>query len=81
MAVEGSLVTDAERGGRRVFLLPDGSPDPSPAGVYLPMDDLASVSVRDYAPNGSIVAAEIQGVAFGSFTEHRRSDRARVPGD
>ncbi len=68
VAVEGDLVTTLSAAAENFFLLPGGSPDPSPAGVYLPSDDLASVSVRDYAPNGSIVAAEIQGVAFGSFT-------------
>jgi hypothetical protein len=68
VAVEGALVTTLSAAAGRFFLLAGGSPDPSPAGVYLPSDDLASVSVRDYAPKGSIVAAEIQGVAFGSFT-------------
>ena len=68
VAVEGSLVTTLSPAASNFFLLPDGSPDPSPAGVYLPADDLASVSVRDFAPNGSIVAQEIQAVAFGSFT-------------
>jgi FG-GAP-like repeat/FG-GAP repeat len=67
VAVEGSLVTTLSPAASNFFRLPDGSPDPSPAGVYLPADDLASVSVRDYAPNDSIIAAEIQGVAFGSF--------------
>jgi hypothetical protein len=70
VAVEGSLVTTLSAAAQGFFLMPSGSPDPSPAGVYLPADDLASVSVRDHAPNGSIVAAEIQGVAFGSFTSN-----------
>ena len=37
--------------------------------MYLPDDDIAGVGIRDHAPAGSIVAAEIQGVAFGSFTD------------
>jgi hypothetical protein len=41
--------------------------DQSPGGVYLPDDDIAGVGIRDYAPKGSILAAEIQGVGFGSF--------------
>jgi hypothetical protein len=36
--------------------------------VYLPDDALAGVAVRDYAPNGFIQAASIQGIAFGSHT-------------
>jgi hypothetical protein len=77
VAVEGSLVTTLSPAASAFFILPSNSPDPSPAGVYLPMDDLASVSVRDYAPNHSIVAAEIQAVAFGSF---KNTSGAIVPG-
>jgi hypothetical protein len=68
VAVEGSLVTTLTSAAENFFLLPSGIPDPSPAGIYLPSDNLASVSVRDYAPDGSIDAADIQAVAFGSFT-------------
>ena len=68
VAVEGDLVNTLSATAANFFRLPNGSPDPSPAGVYLPMDDLASVSVRDDVPDGSIDAAEIQAVAFGSFT-------------
>ncbi len=79
VAVEGSLVTTLSSAAENFFLLP--SPDLSPAGVDLPLDDLASVSVRDYVPNGSIVAAKIQGVALRLVHECRRIDRARIAGD
>ncbi len=81
VAVEGSLVTTLSAAASDFFLLPDGSPDPSPAGVYLPQDDLASVVGPRLCPDGSIVAAEIQGVAFGSFTNAAGASRARVAGD
>src|SRR5262249_34913365 len=45
--------------------------DTNPAGVRLPLDKLAGVGVRDYIPNGSIQAASIQAVAFGSHTGAR----------
>ena len=63
LAVEGDLVPGVSGAASSFF-----AGDDSPAGVYLPHDDIAGVGIRDFAPNGSIVAAEIQGVAFGSFT-------------
>lgn len=63
LAVEGDLVPGVSSAASSFF-----AGDNSPAGVYLPDDDIAGVGIRDYAPAGSIVAGEIQGVAFGSFT-------------
>ena len=68
LAVEGSLVPGVSGAASSRFLLLG---DNSPGGVYLPEDDIAGVGIRDYAANGSIDAAEIQGVAFGSFTNTR----------
>ena len=81
VAVEGSLVTTLSPAAENFFLLPNGSPDRSPAGVYLPADDLASVSVRDFAPKGSIVAAGNPGGGLRLIHERRRNDRARGSGD
>ena len=63
VAVEGDLVPGVSGAASSFF-----AGDQSPAGVYLPQDRIAGVGIRDYAPNSSIVAAGIQGVAFGSFT-------------
>jgi len=43
--------------------------DNTPAGVRLPLDHLLGVGIRDFAPNGYIQAASIEGVAFGSYAE------------
>jgi hypothetical protein len=40
--------------------------DTTPAGIRLPLDNLAGVGIRDFAPNASIQAASIQELAFGS---------------
>jgi hypothetical protein len=63
LAVEGSLVPGVS-GTAAIFFAGDNSP----GGVYLPDDSIAGIGIRDYAPKGSILAAEIQGVGFGSFT-------------
>ena len=63
LAVEGDLVPGISATASSFF-----AGDKSPAGVYLPQDRIAGVGIRDHAPNGSIAAAGIQGVAFGSFT-------------
>jgi hypothetical protein len=62
LAVEGDLVPGVSGASSSFF-----TGDQSPGGVYLPDDDIAGVGIRDYAPKGSILAAEIQGVGFGSF--------------
>jgi hypothetical protein len=61
--VEGDILNQITSASASFF-----APDPSPAGVYLPKDNLASVSVRDIVPVGSIAARSIQAVAFGSMT-------------
>jgi hypothetical protein len=40
--------------------------DTTPAGIRLPLDNLAGVGVRDFVPNASIQAASTQELAFGS---------------
>jgi hypothetical protein len=37
-------------------------------GIRLPLDNLAGVGIRDFAPRGSIQAKSIQGISFGSTT-------------
>jgi hypothetical protein len=69
VAVEGDILTGISPAASAFFVLPNGSQDPSPAGVYLPQDRLAGVAVRDYVPNGSIAATSIQSVSFGSHTQ------------
>ena len=64
VAVEGDLLTTVTATAKSFFGL--GSPA---GGIVLPSDNLASVAVRDYAPNNSIQAKSIQGLAFGSFRE------------
>jgi hypothetical protein len=64
VAVEGSLLTGVTPAAASFFGLP---PD-SPGGVQLPQDALAGVAVRDNATAGTVLAASIQGVAFGSLT-------------
>jgi hypothetical protein len=72
LAVEGDLVPGVSAAASSFF-----AGDQTPAGVYLPFDNIAGVGIRDYAPNGSILTREIQGVAFGSFTN---SQGQVVPG-
>ena len=63
VAVEGDILTAVTQEASAFFVS-----DTSPAGVYLPQDNLASVAVRDHAPNNMIAAKSIQAVAFGSRT-------------
>jgi hypothetical protein len=63
VAVEGNILTMVSPAASAFF-----APDSSPAGIYLPQDNLAGVGVRDYVPNHSINAKSIQAVAFGSHT-------------
>jgi hypothetical protein len=61
VAVEGDILTKVTAAATSFF----GS-DSSPAGVYLPQDNLAGVEVRDFFPLASVNAKTIQAVAFGS---------------
>ena len=71
--IEGDLLTAVTAQAANFFKLvwPSSTPvlDPTPAGVRLPNDDLAGVSIRDFAPNGYIQSRTIQAVAFGSFLD------------
>ncbi len=59
--IEGDLLTSVTAAALRFF--GEGSSLP---GIYLPQDNLASVSIRDYAPRHDIAARSIQAIAFGS---------------
>ncbi|MDR3638691.1 MAG: calcium-binding protein [Isosphaeraceae bacterium] len=72
VAVEGDLLSSVSPSASAFFVLPSGAADASPGGVYLPLDRLAGVGVRDFASNGAIAAKSIQAVAFGSFLDHWR---------
>ena len=61
--VEGDLLTTITAAAQAFFGLPNNQ-----GGVQLPLDNLAGVEIRDYAPPKSILAKSIQGVAFGSTT-------------
>jgi len=61
--VEGDILTKVTSAASTFF-----APDSSPAGIYLPQDNLAGVGVRDYVPDHSINAKSIQALAFGSMT-------------
>jgi Ca2+-binding RTX toxin-like protein len=69
VAIEGDLLSSVSPAAKAFFVLPNGTTDASPAGVYLPSDRLAGVGVRDFASNGSIAAKSIQAVAFGAFLD------------
>ena len=66
LVVEGDLLPIVSAAAQAFF----GSTITTPAGVVvsLPADQLAAVSVRDYAPTGSVSAKSIQGIGFGSST-------------
>ena len=64
IAVEGDILTKVTPAASTFF-----APDSSPAGIYLPQDNLAGVGVRDYVPNHSINAKSIQAVAAGIFAQ------------
>ena len=72
VVVEGDLLTAVSSQAAGFFKYPWPGTDPvvdaTPAGIRLPSDDLAGVSIRDYAPNGYVQAKTIQAVAFGSHT-------------
>ena len=70
VAVEGDLLSSITPAAKAFFVLPNGTTDASPGGVYLPLDRLAGVGVRDFVPDGSIAAKSIQAMAFGSFLDH-----------
>jgi hypothetical protein len=76
VAVEGDLLTGITAAAASFFGL---TPD-SPGGVQLPLDTLAGVAVRDHATAGTVRAAGIQGVAFGSLTEGSRTVQAAAAG-
>ena len=63
VSVEGDILTKVTAAASSFF-----AADKSPAGIYLPQDNLAGVAVRDYVPQDSIAAKSIQAVAFGSTT-------------
>src|SRR5262249_672075 len=62
--VEGDILSSVSQAASG-FL---GSGATLAAGVVLPADKLASVAVRDFVPNGSIVAKSLQAVAFGLYS-------------
>jgi len=76
VAVEGDLLTGLTAAAASFFGL---APD-SPGGVRLPLDTLAGVAVRDHATAGTVRAAGIQGVAFGSLTVAGRTVQAAAAG-
>ena len=63
VSVEGDVLSKVTAAASAFF-----AADKSPAGIYLPQDNLAGVAVRDYVPQDSIAAKSIQAVAFGSTT-------------
>ncbi|MHB1421755.1 MAG: hypothetical protein ACYC3I_00885 [Gemmataceae bacterium] len=69
VAIEGDLLTSVTTQAANFFTMPGGGLDNTPAGIQLPLDHLIGVGVRDFAPNGYIQAASIEGVAFGSYAE------------
>lgn len=72
VAVEGDLLTSVTPAAAAYI----GLSPTSPGGVHLPLDGLAGVAVRDFAPRAAIRAGSIQGVAFGSY----RDQNGRVQG-
>src|SRR5262249_54084763 len=72
VAVEGDVLTAVTAQAALFFQVPGPHgfvQDATPAGIHLPMDDLAGVGVRDFVPNHAIQAHSIQAVAFGSHAE------------
>ncbi|MHB8523978.1 MAG: beta strand repeat-containing protein [Limisphaerales bacterium] len=72
VVVEGDLLTAVTPQAAGFFKLvwPSTTPtlDSTPAGIRLPSENLAGVSIRDYVPNGYIQVRSVQAVAFGSYT-------------
>jgi Ca2+-binding RTX toxin-like protein len=64
IAIEGDLLTSVSAAAQAAFTLSNTT-----GGIRLPLDVLASVGVRDYAPNNSIQARSIQALAFGSHSK------------
>jgi hypothetical protein len=75
VAVEGDVLTAVTPQAAAFFQVPGPGgttvADATPAGIRLPLDNLAGVGVRDFLPNGIIQAASIQAVAFGSHVEEK----------
>jgi hypothetical protein len=69
VVVEGDLLPAVTPQAAGLFKLSSGAIDSTPAGIRLPLDNLAGVGVRDFAPDGEIQARSIQAVAFGSHAE------------
>jgi hypothetical protein len=73
VVVEGDLLTSVSAQAAGFFQIPGPHgttiADPTAAGVRLPSDNLAGVSIRDFAADGEIQAHTIQAVAFGSFKD------------
>lgn len=65
--VEGNLLTSVS-GAAQAFI---GGAN-NPGGVRLPLDRLASVAIRDFAPRNSIDVLTIQAVAFGSTLRYNQ---------
>jgi hypothetical protein len=61
VTVEGDILTSVTSQAQAFFLN-----DTSPAGVQLPLDNLAGIGVRDFIPDGGYInAASIQAIAVG----------------
>src|SRR5262249_28485737 len=72
VAVEGDVLTAVTAQAALFFQVPGPHgfvQDATPAGIHLPMDDLAGVGVRDFVPNQAIQAHSIEAVAFGPHAE------------
>ena len=72
VAVEGDLLTSVTPTASQ-FLNPTSLNPSTAGGVQLPNDNLASVAIRDFAPNNDIQAKSIQAVAFGSFSQNGKT--------
>ena len=71
VAVEGDILTKVTKPASSYPAADDPLiSDSSPAGIYLPQDNLAGVGVRDYVPVNIIKAKSIQALAFGSMTRN-----------
>ncbi len=67
VVVEGNLLTSVSAQASSFF-----GGDSNPAGIRLPSDNLAGVSIRNVAPDGFIQALSIQAIAFGSVLDDNR---------
>src|SRR5262249_43497553 len=73
LAVEGDLLTTVTPATLAFFGLPAGTP----GAVALPLDNLGGVAVQDNITAGSVSAASVQAVAFGSLT----ANGTTIPGE